>query len=131
MLYIAPLLWLGNPARRFGYADDIAIVAISSDIQSNCNQLQKDLQEALSWGDSVGITFDPTKSELMHFTRGREDTTLLGVNAGTHSISEKSGPLRWLGVYFDRKLTFKQHVQTLSSKALGVGNALKSLGKTT
>jgi hypothetical protein len=43
MLYIALLLWLGNPAQRFGYADDIAIVAISSDIQSNCNQLQKDL----------------------------------------------------------------------------------------
>jgi hypothetical protein len=34
-------------------------------------------------------------------------------------------------VYFDCKLTFKQHVQTLSSKALRVGNALKSLGKTT
>jgi hypothetical protein len=56
---------------------------------------------------------------------------LLGVNTRTYSISEKSGLLRWLRVYFDCKLTFKQHVQTLSSKALKVGNALKSLGRTT
>ena len=133
MLYIAPMLWLGNPVRRFGYADDIALVAISTDFQSNCNQLQSDLQEALSWGDSVGITFDPAKSELLHFSRGREadNRPLPGVNAGTYSVSEKPGPLRWLGVHFDRKLSFKQHVQILSSKALVVGNALKSLGKTT
>jgi len=133
MLYIAPILHLGNPKRRFGYADDIALVAISTDFQSNCDQLQTNLREALSWGNSEGITFDPAKSELLHFTRGREGDNgpLPGVNAGTYSISEKSGPLRWLGVVFDRKLTFKQHVQTLSSKALGVGNALKSLGKTT
>ena len=133
MLYIAPMLWLGNPLRRFAYADDIALVAISTSLQANCNQLQADLQEALSWGDSVGITFDPKKSELLHFFRTREDTNtaLPGVNAGTHSISEQPGPLRWLGVYFDRKLSFKQHVQILSTKALAVGNALKSLGKTT
>jgi ribonuclease HI len=132
MLYIAPILHLGNPKRRFGYADDIALVAISTDFQSNCDQLQTNLREALSWGNSEGITFDPAKSELLHFTRGREGDNgpLPGVNAGTYSISEKPGPLRWLGVVFDRKLTFKQHVQTLSSKALEVGNALKSLGKT-
>jgi hypothetical protein len=133
MLYIAPILHLGNPKRRFGYTDDIALVAISTDFQSNCDQLQTSLHEALSWGNSEGITFDPAKSELLHFTRGREgdNRPLLGVNAGTYSISEKLGPLRWLGVVFDRKLTFKQHVQTLSTKALEVGNALKSLGKTT
>jgi hypothetical protein len=34
-------------------------------------------------------------------------------------------------VYFDRKLKFKQHVRILAAKALTVGNALRSLGKTT
>jgi len=32
MLYIAPLFWLGAPARRFGYADDIALLAISKSL---------------------------------------------------------------------------------------------------
>jgi ribonuclease HI len=133
MLYIAPLLWLGTPARRFGYADDIALVTVSPDLQTNCDQLQTDLEEALSWGESEGITFDPQKSELLHFTRSRTDATIdrPGISTRTHSITEGTGPLRWLGVYFDHKLSFKQHVQILSERALTVANALKSLGKTT
>jgi hypothetical protein len=67
MLYITPLLWLSTPARCFGYIDNIALVTVSLDLQTNCNQLQTDLEEALSWGESKGITFDPQKSELLHF----------------------------------------------------------------
>jgi hypothetical protein len=32
MLYIAPLLWLGNPATRFSYADDLALFTTSTDL---------------------------------------------------------------------------------------------------
>src|SRR5205814_4389667 len=47
MLYIAPLFWLGTTTkRRFGYADDIGLLAVSTDLQTNCEKLQKDLQEA-------------------------------------------------------------------------------------
>jgi hypothetical protein len=42
-----------------------------------------------------------------------------------------TGPLRWLGVFFDRKLSFKPHVRILAAKALTVSSALRSLGKTT
>jgi hypothetical protein len=44
---------------------------------------------------------------------------------------EGTSPLKWLGVYFNYKLSFKQHVQILSKRALTVTNALKSLGKMT
>jgi hypothetical protein len=134
MLYIAPLFWLGTPTRRFGYADDIALLAISTDLQENCNSLQTDVQEALDWGQAEGITFDPKKSELIHFTRSIKDPpakTSPLVTARTHVVQESTGPLRWLGVYFDRKLSFKPHVRTLAAKALTVSNALRSLGKTT
>jgi ribonuclease HI len=134
ILYIAPLFWLGNPARRFGYADDLALFTASTNLQENCDTLQKDLQEILDWGLAEGITFDPKKSELIHFTRSRKDPPPSAsplVTAGTHTIRESTDPLRWLGVYFDRKLTFKPHVRILAAKALVVGNALRSLGKTT
>lgn len=134
MLYIAPLFWLGGLKRRFGYADDIGLLCISLSLQSNSTSLQKDLQEILDWGQAEGITFDPKKSELMHFTRGRNEPSPLNspqVIAGTHSIKETEGPLRWLGVFFDRKLRFKQHVCILSAKAQVIANAICSLGKTT
>src|SRR5436190_3239407 len=135
MLYIAPLFWLGTTTkRRFGYADDIGLLAVSTDLQTNCEKLQKDLQEALEWGLSEGITFDPKKSELIHFTRSTRDphpSVSPQVSAGTHTVQESTDPLRWLGVFFDRKLRFKQHVSILAAKALTVRNALRSLGKTT
>jgi ribonuclease HI len=134
MLYIAPLFWLGNPSSRFGYADDIGLLAISTNLQDNCTALQKSLQEALDWGQAEGITFDPKKSELIHFTRSRIDPSPANspsVSAGSHTIQESHNPLRWLGVFFDRKLTFKPHVKIMAAKAWKVGNALRSLGKTT
>ncbi|CCU75114.1 endonuclease/reverse transcriptase [Blumeria hordei DH14] len=40
-------------------------------------------------------------------------------------------PLHWLGVLFDKNLSFKWHTQTLASEALKVSHALLSLGNTT
>ncbi|KAL7939938.1 hypothetical protein V8C42DRAFT_349907 [Trichoderma barbatum] len=37
--------------------------------------------------------------------------------------------LRWLGVYLDSSLSFKQHVE-MTGKALKVANLLRSLNKT-
>lgn len=54
------------------------------------------------------------------------------VTAGSITISEntKRRHLRWLGILFDKKLTFKRHVEETASKALTVANALRSLGNT-
>lgn len=134
MLYIAPLFGFGSTQSRFGYADDIGLLAISNDLQSNCNKLQTDMQEALDWGATEGITFDPKKSELIHFTRSRKDpppATSPQIITGTNHIKESTTPLRWLGVYYDRKLRFVGHVKSMTAKALKVASALRSLGKTT
>src|SRR5438045_188258 len=48
-----------------------------------------------------------------------------------HTVQESTDLLRWLGVFFDCKLRFKQHVSILMAKALTVRNTLHSLGKTT
>ena len=48
ILYIAPLFWLGVPIRRFGYTDNITLLAISKSLQNNYNSLQADAQEALN-----------------------------------------------------------------------------------
>ncbi|EDN91513.1 hypothetical protein SS1G_00916 [Sclerotinia sclerotiorum 1980 UF-70] len=131
MLYIAPLFWMGKPQSRFGYADDIAILATSNSLQTNCDSLKMDMQETLEWGKTEGITFDPKKSELIHFYKGhRTLTDTPAIHTGSMNIEVKPGPLKWLGVHFDRKLCFKPHVQILAAKALKGANALRSLSNT-
>ncbi|RAL67586.1 hypothetical protein DID88_008339 [Monilinia fructigena] len=96
MLYIAPIFWMGNPMKRFGYADDIALLASSDCLQENCEVLQANMQEALDWGKSEGITFDPKKSELIHFYKGhRTLTDAPAVQTEGLRIETKPGPLRW------------------------------------
>lgn len=135
MLYVAPLLRLGKLRRRFGYADDFALLAITPTLENNTTLLIQDLHELLDWGSSEGITFDSGKTELLHFSRRHADsdpTTTPIVSAGSFTIAESlSRPyLRWLGVLFDKKLTFKWHVRTQAGKAIKVSKALASLGNT-
>ncbi|EED20793.1 hypothetical protein TSTA_039870 [Talaromyces stipitatus ATCC 10500] len=135
MLYIAPLFRLGNPRNKFGYADDAANLAISTSLATNCEALSDSLQEALNWGAAEGITFTPDKYELLHFSQRKADqdpTCTPSVKAGSITVSENTKRLylRWLGILYDKKLTFKWHVSETVSKALTVANALRSLGNT-
>jgi len=131
MLYIAPLLKMGIRKRRFGYADDVALVSISDSLSTNSQSLAASLEEALAWGTEEGITFEPSKSELKHFSRKRGDkSSAPPVQTLTTTVVESPGPLRWLGVQFDRQLTFKDHVKIQAAKALKVSKALSSLGNT-
>jgi ribonuclease HI len=135
MLYLSPLFRLGRPKTRFGYADDAAFLAISPTLVENCQSLSSFLQEALDWGLTEGITFASDKYELIHFSRRRADQDSRhtpSISAGPITVSENTTRpyLRWLGVLFDKKLTFKYHVKEMSSKALTVANALRSLGNT-
>lgn len=131
MLYIAPLFNMGIVKRRFGYADDTALLHISPSLSENTIALATAMEEALEWGKAEGITFEASKSELKHFTRRQQDRNHSPpISTSSSTISENPKALRWLGVLFDRKLTFKDHVKTQASKAMKVSKALSSLGNT-
>ncbi|KAI1005027.1 hypothetical protein K3495_g3185 [Podosphaera aphanis] len=104
-------------------------------ITQKFGSLTKALKDALDWRLDEGTTFDPAKVKLQHFSRKRTDKNPVNTPSVTHgvfSVSEKTNRpyTRWLGVYFDRTLSFKWHVRFLANKALVVGNALRSLGNT-
>ena len=47
MLYIAPIFHIGKTGNRFGYADDVALLATSLSLKENATALTHDLQEIL------------------------------------------------------------------------------------
>ncbi|KAF7568414.1 hypothetical protein PtrM4_130270 [Pyrenophora tritici-repentis] len=134
-LYLAELL---NQDRklRFGYADDINLYRVSHSLDENVALLAEDLKSINEWGAANKITFAPEKRELIHLTRQKglhappiqlEDQTI-------HPIAPAQGgsqtALRWLGVWFDRGLTFKKHVAERAAQARKVANHLRSLANT-
>jgi len=133
MLFISPIFFLPGVTNRnrYGYADDIALRATGRSAEDNTAQLAQALQAILDWGALEGITIDPGKSELIHFARGRS-TPSAAIQLPGFSVNptKKGGTLKWLGVHFDRQLTFQAHIRRTAGKALTVAKAIKALGNT-
>ena len=131
MLYIEPLLKLGELHTKFGYADDIAFLRIGNTEEDTADALSEDVEQALRWGNQNAIYFDPKKSELIHFTRKAKPLqTPVCTNSG-FTVEPTESTIRWLGVHFDRRLTFKHHISTWASKATTVANHLRGLNRVT
>ncbi|RAL60508.1 hypothetical protein DID88_009704 [Monilinia fructigena] len=132
VLYLAELL---NQDRslRFGYADDIAIYRASKSVESNVTMLKRDVRQVMRWGAENKVAFAPEKLEMIHLSRKRNtnapsirvspELTITPVTA----VGDEQPALRWLGVWIDRKLSFKRHVAERSTKALKVARHIKGL----
>jgi ribonuclease HI len=136
-LYLAELLSM-DTERRFGYADDICLYRASHSLDNNVELLAADLRQIRAWGEDNKVTFAPEKQEMIHLTRQRnsyappcvvdEQLTIHPILPGGEHIQPA---LRWLGIWFDRRLTFRQHVATRAAKAAKVAYHIRSLAKTT
>ena len=136
-LYLAELLSM-DTERRFGYADDICLYRASHSMDDNVELLASDLRQVKAWGEANKVTFAPEKQEMIHLTRQRSNYAppcVVDEQLTIHPIlpgGEHSQPaLRWLGVWFDRRLTFRRHVATRTAKAAKVAYHIRSLARTT
>ncbi|KJZ68988.1 hypothetical protein HIM_11629 [Hirsutella minnesotensis 3608] len=128
LLYTEPIYRLGNPEGRFGYADDTAILCVGQSLEQTSQKASEYLQELVNWGAANGISFDPEKTEVMHFSPRRRETKPPVRHADVEKQPETA--MRWLGLWLDRKLTFKTHVEKWTAKAQTVANHIRSLGNT-
>ncbi|PHH92207.1 hypothetical protein CDD83_8407 [Cordyceps sp. RAO-2017] len=129
LLYTAPIYSLGEPNSRFGYADDVATLICGRSLQETVALATRAASELIQWGADNGVVFDSDKTEVIHFTRPRYEGDLPSV---WHGPVEKKPQrdLRWLGVWFDRKLSFRTHVEKWAAKAKKVAEFLQSLSNT-
>ncbi len=106
--------------------DDFAITVTSNSAKSNCKKLKGIALELMARAKEAAISFNISKTELIHFYSKRT-TIEEGLKLGDVEISPK--PLvRWLGVFLDSKLTFKQYVEIQISKAKAAFYLIRRLG---
>lgn len=154
-LYIAPAIHLASPVAAVPVAnsslqffvDDglisVATPRISSDATThdqlalNNAVLAHIFHTLVSNLNKIGLTLEPDKLELMHFTRA--DTGYfpetepfgphLAVKTGASVARVKpKAVMRYLGFFLDPKLSFRTHVRTYVNKACGTVHALRMLG---
>ena len=93
------------------YMDDICLTTASESIERNCSILEEAAEKLIQSQNFNMIQFDMEKTELIHFHSKRninsEDYPILVQN---ESVQPKN-LVRWLGIWLDPKLSFKEHVE--------------------
>ncbi|KAI6108236.1 hypothetical protein F5141DRAFT_983992, partial [Pisolithus sp. B1] len=82
--------------------------------------------------ENLGLTIEPSKSELTHFSWRRKETQphidLMHHNTPYHV--KPSETIKWLGVWLDSKLSFRKHVQMITTKAHRIAAGIQMLANT-
>ncbi|CCE33119.1 uncharacterized protein CPUR_07042 [Claviceps purpurea 20.1] len=145
MLYLAELFALDSQL-RFGYADDVAMYRVGKDLEESSEALKADIRKVLDWGATNKVVFAPDKYELIHITSSRTPDNP-SIDLGSQVITpipiryeedqnNRASPelripaLRWLGVWIDRKFTFRRHVAEKCASAMKVVKHLRGLSNT-
>ena len=97
------------------YLDDISLTTSSKSFSKNTKILEREVKDLIQLGDKNAISFDIAKTELIHFQKNSKNKPTLKLPSG---YIVKSKPLvKWLGVYFDENLNYKEHIAIKASKA--------------
>lgn len=133
LLFTAPLHRLPFRSRPFGYADDVGLLSTGADLSTTASRLQADFALASNWAEQNALAFEVRKSELKHFSRRRnnDNPSLSAPDGSVVNPAPPKEPVRWLGIFFDRRLSFLPHVQIAERKAMRAVGAIRGLGRTT
>ena len=103
LLYIRDII--ADKAFQLSYIDDFSLTVSSTSARKNCKVLEKIVANLIDIAKEQGVTFNPKKTELIHFTTKR-DLITESVNVAGEVVAPKS-LVKWLGIWFDPKLSFK------------------------
>jgi len=115
------------------FVDDVGWAATGSDVNQVVRKLEACARESIDWAERRELEFDTAKTEAVLFTRRRghkkhlrpKPTAMIRVGNGYIKFNKEA--TRWLGVWMDTHLRFKEHHNRCMKKARATEARLRSL----
>lgn len=105
------------------YIDDLGIFYRAATLSAIEDALMPVLRALEQWSRETGFLFSPEKTAVVHFCRKRcSDDLTLSLNGSTLTTVTSH---KFLGLIFDRKLTWTNHLVNLRARAYRALNLLK------
>ena len=121
-----------TPTSLVGYIDDVNTYTSPTSLQENVIALLAIFITIQGILDGLGLSINFIKCELTHFTRQHNaifpNIALPGLDGDI--IMSHHGTVKWLGITFDSKLLFNDHVKAVTNKAENITKGLTMLGNT-
>ncbi|MFL5833327.1 MAG: RNA-directed DNA polymerase [Solirubrobacterales bacterium] len=111
------------------YIDDISLSYSSTSLKKNTKVLEAIVANLYKLASEKAIQFDLAKTELIHFTSGKK-ANKISLKLPNSKLVQPSKLVKWLGVYFDQRLTYKEHISTKANKARQAFYRLERLANT-
>jgi hypothetical protein len=114
------------------YVDDGRLAVTSDKLSTNAKVLALGFTAAREWLRSCSLAMDKVKQELQHYswqTRGESypSVIILTEDPAALIIIKPSKYLKWLGITYDSKLAFNEHVRNAVQKGNHALTLLKML----
>ena len=124
---ISPLLWLlvvntilkqlkNRGVKLVAYADDVVVLARGKFLNTLSELMQGALGKLLTWAEKWGLGINPSKTEMVLFTRKHKLPTFVKPKLKGEEL-KLSDQAKYLGVILDRKLNWNQHIEERRKKA--------------
>ena len=95
------------------YADDIAIWKSSSILTDACQQVADTVERVFQWSKALKLTLNIEKCEASFFSTDTHEAKYVPkINVQGRDLPYNPTP-RFLGVKFDRMLTFRPHIDNV------------------
>ena len=126
MILINDLLSKISPHVKYAlYADDIVLWCNLRNIEDAKREMQRTLKVIEEWQLQWGTTFSTSKSNYMLFSRKRKiPRVVLTLN---NTCIPSADTIFFLGLKFDRKLSWNAHIKYLKEACLKKLNVMRSL----
>ena len=111
------------------YVDDFGIFYKSKNMENIEFRLQRCLNKVETWATENGFKFSKTKTQCFHFCqlRGLHPDPVLNIYGSPIPVVEEA---KFLGLLFDKKLSFIPHIKALKAKCLKAFDVCKVLSNT-
>lgn len=114
LIYVNDLPLASNKINTKLFADDTVLTISHKCIKNLNNNMNEELHKIDNWMKINKLSLNYNKTKCMLITT-QKSQLLLDISIGNHSIEQVSS-LKYLGVIFDDKLCWKQHIQHICSK---------------
>jgi len=110
------------------FADDGALWFRGGNIKYVVRKMQNALKEVEEWSLKWGFKSSVEKTQVMFFTNKRIDDE---IKLKLYNISlERVSKIRFLGIWFDSRLTWKEHIEKIEQKCKRVLNIMRCVSGT-